>query len=96
MQMLQPIRMSCICAPPCLFYYYINLFGIVAFFPEERGGLGANLAIGIALAFVFVFSFEVLKLVSSSQTLSPLVAMWLPNIVFAPIAFYLYWKRANQ
>ncbi|MDR2228056.1 MAG: LptF/LptG family permease [Flavobacteriaceae bacterium] len=63
---------------------------------KKRGGLGANLAIGIALAFVFVFSFEVLKLVSSSQTLSPLVAMWLPNIVFAPIAFYLYWKRANQ
>lgn len=96
MQMLQPIRMSCICAPPCLFYYYINLLALSLSSQKKRGGLGANLAIGIALAFVFVFSFEVLKLVSSSQTLSPLVAMWLPNIVFAPIAFYLYWKRANQ
>ncbi|NAW51673.1 LptF/LptG family permease [Elizabethkingia argentiflava] len=63
---------------------------------KKRGGLGINLAIGISLAFVFVFSFEVLKLVSTSQTLPPLLAMWLPNIVFAPVAFVLYWKRANQ
>lgn len=63
---------------------------------KKRGGLGANLAIGIGLAFVFVFSFEVLKLVSTAQTMSPMFAMWLPNMVFTPIAFYLYWKRANQ
>ncbi|QCX54466.1 LptF/LptG family permease [Elizabethkingia sp. JS20170427COW] len=63
---------------------------------KKRGGLGANLAIGISLAFVFVFSFEALKLVSASQAISPLLAMWLPNIIFAPIALYLYFKRANQ
>jgi len=63
---------------------------------KKRGGLGMNLAIGIALAFVFVFSFEVLKVVSGSGSISPSFAMWLPNIIFAPIAFFLYWRRANQ
>lgn len=63
---------------------------------KKRGGLGLNLAIGITLAFVFVFSFEVLKVVSENKTLSPALAMWLPNIVFAPISLYLYLKRANQ
>lgn len=63
---------------------------------KKRGGLGANLAIGIALAFVFVFSFEALKVVAENQVISPLLAMWLPNIVFAPIAAVLYFKRANQ
>lgn len=63
---------------------------------KKRGGLGLNLALGIALAFVFVFSFEVLKVVSRAGSLPPLLAMWLPNIVFTPIAFYLYRKRANQ
>ena len=42
-----------------------------------------NLAIGISLAFVFVFSFEVLKIVASgNNSIPPLLAMWLPNIVF--------------
>ena len=63
---------------------------------KKRGGLGMNLAIGIALAFVFVFSFEALKVVSENKTLPPLLAMWLPNIVFAPLALLLYLKRANQ
>lgn len=63
---------------------------------KKRGGLGANLAIGIALAFVFVFSFEVLKVIAVAGGLSSLLAMWLPNLVFAPIAIILYWRRANQ
>lgn len=63
---------------------------------KKRGGLGMNLAIGISLAFVFVFSFEALKVVSENNTLPPLIAMWMPNIVFGPIALILYFRRANQ
>lgn len=63
---------------------------------KKRGGLGLNLVIGIALAFVFVFSFEALKVVSANNTLPPLLAMWLPNIIFAHVALILYLKRANQ
>ncbi len=63
---------------------------------KKRGGIGINLAIGITLAFTFIFSFEALKIASIKKVISPLLAMWLPNIVFAPIAGYLYWKRANQ
>lgn len=64
---------------------------------KKRGGLGMNLAIGISIAFVFVFSFEVLKIVSAeNNSIPPLLAMWLPNIVFGSLAFYLYMKRANQ
>lgn len=63
---------------------------------KRRGGLGLNLAIGIALAFIFVFSFEALKVVSENKTLKPVVAMWLPNLFFAPIAAILYFRRANQ
>lgn len=63
---------------------------------KKRGGLGLNLAIGIGLAFIFVFSFEALKVVSENKTLTPLLAMWLPNMVFAPVAAVLYIRRANQ
>ncbi len=63
---------------------------------KKRGGLGLNLALGIALAFVFVFSFEALKVVSENKSMEPLLAMWLPNLIFAPISLFLYFRRANQ
>lgn len=63
---------------------------------KRRGGIGLNLAIGISLAFIFVFSFEALKIVAQNNTLPPLLAMWLPNIFFAPLALFLYIRRANQ
>jgi len=63
---------------------------------KKRGGLGVNLAIGISLAFAFVFSFEALKVVSQNNVLSPMLSMWLPNLIFGPMALILYFKRANQ
>lgn len=64
---------------------------------KKRGGLGMNLALGIALAFIFVFSFEILKVVAAeNNSIPPLLAMWIPNIIFGSLAFYHYWKRANQ
>lgn len=74
----------------------LTFLGLSLSSQKKRGGLGVNLAIGIALAFVFVFSFEVLKVVSENKSLTPLVAMWMPNFVFGPIALYLYFQRANQ
>ncbi|SEH91535.1 LptF/LptG family permease [Epilithonimonas hominis] len=74
----------------------LTFLGLSLSSQKKRGGLGLNLALGIALAFLFVFSFQVLNVVSENKTLPPLLAMWLPNIVFAPIAAYLYIKRANQ
>ncbi len=74
----------------------LTFLGLSLSSQKKRGGLGLNLALGIALAFVFVFSFEVLKVVSTNKTLPPLLSMWLPNIIFAPVALFLYFKRANQ
>lgn len=74
----------------------LTILGLSLASQKKRGGLGANLAIGISLAFLFVFSFEALKVVSGKNVLSPLLAMWLPNIIFAPIATILYFRRANQ
>lgn len=74
----------------------LTFLGLSLSSQKKRGGLGLNLALGIALAFVFVFSFEVLKIISESKILPPLLAVWVPNIIFGPIAAYLYLKRANQ
>ncbi len=76
--------------------FILSILAVCISSEKRRGGIGMNLAIGLALAFVFVFSFEALKIISENRVLPPLLAMWLPNIIFLPIAIYLYIRRARQ
>lgn len=56
---------------------------------KRRGGMGINLAIGIALAFAFVFFDKIFGILAEKSNFSPLLAVWLPNIFFGILAFYL-------
>jgi len=56
---------------------------------KRRGGMGANLAIGIAVAFSFVFFDKIFGVLAEKSSFSPLLAVWLPNIVFGILAIYL-------
>lgn len=56
---------------------------------KRRGGMGVNLAIGICIAFTFVFFDKVFGTLAEKSSIPPVVAVWLPNIVFGILAFYL-------
>lgn len=56
---------------------------------KRRGGMGVNLAIGICIAFIFIFFDKVFGTMAEKSSISPLIAVWLPNIVFGILAFYL-------
>lgn len=56
---------------------------------KRRGGMGANLAIGIAIAFTYVFFDKVFGVMAEKSSIPPLVAVWLPNFLFGILAFYL-------
>ena len=55
-----------------------------------RGGMGLHLAIGITLSFTYIVFMQVSTVFATYGTLSPLVAVWIPNMIFALIAFYLF------
>ena len=59
---------------------------------KRRGGMGVNLAVGIAIAFTFVFMDKVFGTIAEKSTFSPLIAVWFPNIVFGVLAFFLLRK----
>lgn len=61
---------------------------------KRRGGIGFNLAIGITMAFIYIFGNEASKVLANVGGLSPLIAVWLSNIVFGIITAVLYIKRA--
>jgi lipopolysaccharide export system permease protein len=62
---------------------------------KNRGGSGLHLAIGIMIAAVFILSDRFSTVFSIKGDLPPLLAAWIPNIVFSFVAFYLY-RRAPK
>ncbi len=56
---------------------------------KRRGGMGINLAIGIVIAFVFIFIDKIFGTLAEKSSIPPLIAVWLPNIVFGILAYYL-------
>jgi lipopolysaccharide export system permease protein len=56
---------------------------------KRRGGMGVNLAIGIILGFIFVFFDKVFVILAEKSSIPTLLSVWIPNIVFGILAFYL-------
>lgn len=56
---------------------------------KRRGGMGSNLAIGILLAFSFVFLDKIFGVLAEKSSFPPIIAVWVPNIVFGILAIYL-------
>ena len=60
---------------------------------RKRGGIGWNIGIGIALAFSYIFFLRISEMFVYTDTLPPGIAMWLPNLLYMVIAYFLY-RRA--
>jgi lipopolysaccharide export system permease protein len=80
-------------APVAAFILTIIAVAVASF--KRRGGMGINLAIGIVIAFTFIFFDKIFGTMAEKSDISPLVAVWLPNVVFGILAFYLL-KNAKQ
>lgn len=61
-----------------------------------RGGVGLQIALGLVLSCVYILFMHVsTTFATSGQSIQPMVAVWIPNIIFSFIAFFLY-KKAQQ
>lgn len=70
----------------------LTLIGGIVASRKVRGGSGAHMALGIVLATLFILMDKFSTIFSSKGNLPPLIAAWIPNIVFIVVAFYLYRK----
>lgn len=62
---------------------------------KQRGGMGLNLAIGAVIGAVFVLMSKFALTFSTNLHMNPMIAMWLPNILFSGLAIYMV-SRAQQ
>ncbi len=70
--------------------FILTIMGLALSSKKRRGGIGWNLAIGIALSFTYILFLRFSQMFVYSGSLPPGFAMWLPNIIFAVIAAFLY------
>ena len=68
----------------------LTMIGAVLAGRKTRGGSGLHLALGIVIAAVFMFSDRFSTVFSIKGDVPPMLAAWLPNIVFTVLAFFLY------
>jgi lipopolysaccharide export system permease protein len=73
----------------------LTLIGAVVAGRKTRGGSGLHLAIGICIAAVFILSDRFSTVFSTKGNLPPLIAAWIPNLVFLFVGYYMY-RRAPK
>ena len=72
--------------------FILTLIGVSLSAKKIKGGMGLNLGIGIALSFGYIVFQTISSTFAVNGNMPPVVAVWIPNIVFLIIGIYLYWK----
>ena len=70
----------------------LTIMGVCLSSRKKRGGIGWNLALGIALAFSYILFLRFSQMFVYTGTLPPALALWTPNILYTLIMIYLYTK----
>jgi lipopolysaccharide export system permease protein len=68
----------------------LTIIGVIVSARKSRGGVGFQIALGFMLAFLYILFFMMSKGIAQSGGMPPLLAVWLPNIVFTLIGMILY------
>ena len=73
----------------------LTIIGATISSKKIRGGSGFHLAVGVLICVLYILVGRFASVFSLKANFNPILAAWLPNIVFAALAFLLY-KRASK
>ena len=72
--------------------FILTLIGVSLASRKVRGGIGLHIGVGLGLSFGYILFMTISTTFAINGNMNPLLAVWLPNIVFAAIGVYLYNK----
>lgn len=75
--------------------FILTLIGVSLSSEKRKGGMGFSIGIGIALSFAYIMFQTIFATFAINAGWSAMISVWIPNIIFAGIAFWLF-KRAPQ
>ena len=73
----------------------LTLIGAILSSKKVRGGSGFHLAVGVILSVIYVLFSRLSVVFATKGNFTPLLAAWVPNIIFSILAYYFY-KRAAR
>jgi lipopolysaccharide export system permease protein len=76
--------------------FILTVIGMSLSSRKVKGGLGLNIGIGLVLSFSYILFMTITQTFAINGITSPLVAMWIPNIIYTLIAIILYHKAAVE
>ncbi len=75
--------------------FILTVIGVSLSSRKRKGGMGMYLGIGLALSFTYILLQTVSSTFAINADTPPLLAAWIPNILYAFIAYYCYKKAPN-
>lgn len=70
----------------------LTLIGVALSSRKVRGGIGMHLGAGIGITFSYILFMQFSTVFATYGNLSPVLAAWIPNIIFAMVGAYLVIK----
>lgn len=70
--------------------FILSLIGVSLSSKKVRGGVGLHLGIGIGCSFAFIVLIQFSNVFATQGGVPPVIAAWIPNILFGIVALYLY------
>ena len=75
--------------------FILTIIGASLSARKRKGGMGLYLGIGLALSFAYILLQTISATFAINAGFPPMLAAWMPNIIFAFIAFFCYTKAPN-
>ena len=72
--------------------FILTAIGLALSAKKRKNGMGISLGIGLVLSFAYIMFQTISSTFAVNSNLPPIIAVWIPNIVFIFIAIYCYKK----
>lgn len=79
----------------CFASFILTIIGASLSARKRKGGMGLYLGIGLALSFSYILLQTVSSTFAINADTPPMLAAWIPNILYFFIAYYCYRKAPN-
>lgn len=75
--------------------FILTIIGASLSSRKVKGGMGLNIGLGLLLSVSYILFMTVSSTFSASGFVSPMIASWIPNVLFSFIAWFLYKRAPN-
>lgn len=72
--------------------FVLTLIGVSVASRKVRGGIGLHIAIGLLICVSYILAMKVTTVYATNAGLNPIIAVWIPNVLFGLLSVYLYKK----